>query len=299
MQFFLIYALVGAAAQLVDGTLGMAYGVTSTTLLLAAGTAPAIASASVHFAEVGTTLVSGLAHWKFRNVDWKVVSRIAGPGAVGAIIGAYLLSSLSTEFAEPWMAGLLLVLGLYVAIRFSFLNVASKLTRPRPGMRFLGPLGLIAGFVDATGGGGWGPVATTSLLSSGRLEPRKVIGSVDAAEFVVAFAASIGFLFALGNEELNWTTVAGLLVGGAIMAPISAWLVRIMPARILGAAAGGLIVTSNAGTLMSALELDTATTIGVFLVIVAGWVTALTVAIRSVRAERAANTAKAEKAEVR
>lgn len=288
MQLLLIYALVGGAAQLVDGTLGMAYGVTSTTLLLAAGTSPAIASASVHLAEVGTSLVSGLAHWKFRNVDWRVVARIAGPGAIGAILGAYVLSSLSTEFAEPWMAGLLLVLGLYVIIRFSFLNVASKLTKPRPGIKFLGPLGLVAGFVDATGGGGWGPVATTSLLSSGRLEPRKVIGSVDTSEFVVAVAASLGFFFALGSEELSWSTVAGLLIGGALMAPLSAWLVRIMPARLLGAAAGGLIVLSNARTLMSSLELDGTTTFGVYLVIVAGWVTALVLAIKAIRAERAA-----------
>ncbi|TCP48453.1 hypothetical protein EV191_11010 [Tamaricihabitans halophyticus] len=295
MQLLLIYALVGAAAQLVDGTLGMAYGVTSTTLLLAAGTTPAIASASVHFAEVGTTLVSGIAHWKFQNVDWRVVVRIAGPGALGAIFGAYVLSSLSTEFAEPWMAGLLLVLGLYVIIRFSFLNVAEKLRKPRPGMRFLGPLGLVAGFVDATGGGGWGPVATTTLLSSGRLEPRKVIGSVDTSEFVVALAASIGFLFALGGQELSWTTIAGLLIGGAIMAPFAAWLVRIMPARILGAAAGGLIVLTNSNTLLSAWNVDTATTITVLVVILAGWATALTIAIRALLAER--RTARATAAE--
>ncbi|MQA08395.1 MAG: TSUP family transporter [Pseudonocardiaceae bacterium] len=296
MQILVLYTLIGAAAQLVGGSLGMGYGITSTTLLLAAGTAPAVASASVHFAQVGTSLVSGLAHWKFRNIDWKVVTRIAGPGAVGAVIGAFLLSSLSTEAAAPWMATLLVALGCYVIIRFSFRNVTEKLTKPRPGMRFLGPVGLIAGFVDSTGGGGWGPVATTSLLASGRLEPRKVIGSVATAEFVVTLAASLGFLVALGSSGLSLPTIVGLLVGGAIVAPFAAWLVRILPPRILGTAAGGLIVFTNAGTLMSVLGLDTPSTLGGYLAIVVGWAAALIVAIRSVLAERAAKAA-AQKAE--
>lgn len=289
MRTFIIFALAGIFAQLVDGTLGMAYGVTSTTFLLAAGTAPAVASASVHLAEVGTSLASGAAHWRFGNVDWPVVARIAGPGAVGAVLGAYALSSLSTEAAGPYMAGLLMILGLYVLLRFSFRAVAAKVVSGgRPSARFLAPLGLVAGFVDATGGGGWGPVATTTLLSSGKLEPRKVVGSVDTSEFVVALAASIGFLFALGSAELSWMTVAGLLVGGVIAAPFAAWLVRIMPARLLGTLAGGLIVITNARLVFAAVGIEGAARVGVYLVLVIGWVALIAAAVRAIRQDRAA-----------
>ncbi len=217
MPTFLIFALAGLVAQLVDGSLGMGYGITSTTVLLAAGTAPAAASASVHLAQLGTSLASGAAHRKFGNVDWPVVVvRIAGPGALGAAVGAILLSTVSADLAKPWMAGLLLVLGAYVLVRFSLVAAADRITRPKPGARLLAPLGLFAGFITATGGGGWGPVATTSLLSSGRLAPRKVIGSVSAAEFVVSVAASLGFFFALRGSGISPVAVAGLLAGGVL-----------------------------------------------------------------------------------
>lgn len=288
MRTFVIFALAGVFAQMVDGTLGMAYGVTATSVLLAAGTAPAVASASVHLAEVGTSLASGAAHWKFGNVDWPVVARIALPGAAGAVLGAYALTSLSTEAAAPYMAGLLVVLGTYVLLRFSFRAVAAKVVSgARPGSRFLAPLGLVAGFIDATGGGGWGPVATSTLLSSGRLEPRKVIGSVDTAEFVVALAASLGFLVALGSAQISWLTVAGLLVGGVVAAPFAAWLVRMMPARLLGTAAGGLIVLTNLNILFDAAGIDGAARVAVFLVLVLAWVVALVAAVRALRADRA------------
>ena len=145
----------------------MAYGVTSTTLLLTAGYAPAVASASVHLAEIGTTLASGASHWRFGNVNWRVVRHIGMPGAIGAFAGATFLSSLSTESAAPWMAGILLALGVYLLLRFST-RAPTKVDVP-PRRRFLTPLGLFAGFVDATGGGGWGPVATPTLISSGRM----------------------------------------------------------------------------------------------------------------------------------
>lgn len=289
MHTFVIFALAGLAAQLVDGSLGMAYGVTSTTVLLALGTSPAIASASVHLAEVGTTLASGAAHWRFGNVDWGVVSRIALPGAVGAVLGAYVLTSLSTEAAEPFMAALLIVLGTYVLLRFSVRAVAATVVRgARPGSRFLAPLGLVAGFIDATGGGGWGPVATTTLLSSGRLEPRKVVGSVDTSEFLVALAASIGFLVALRGQGISWITVVGLLVGGVIAAPFAAWLVRIMPPRLLGTAAGGLIVITNVRTVLPAVGVSGAAVSALFLGLAALWVVALVSAVQSIRADRAA-----------
>lgn len=287
MHTFVLFGFAGFLAQLVDGTLGMAFGVTSTTTLVAVGTAPAVASAAVHLAEVGTSLASGAAHWRFRNIDWRTVGILAVPGAVGAALGAYALSSLPTDVAAVWITGVLLVLGLYVLVRFAFLRLGKLITSKRPGARFLGPLGLLAGFVDATGGGGWGPVATTTLLSSGRLEPRKVVGSIDTAEFVVALAASIGFLFSLPQRQgLNYTVVAGLLVGGVLAAPLAAWLVRRLPPRILGAAAGGLIVFTNARTLLDAAQVGAVASRAVEVAIVTLWVSGLVAAIRSVRAER-------------
>ncbi|MGK5741817.1 sulfite exporter TauE/SafE family protein [Micromonospora sp. URMC 103] len=282
MRKLLVLALVGLAAQLVDGSLGMAYGLTSSTLLLVAGVAPAAASASVHLAEIGTTLAAGVAHWRFGNVDWRVVARIAVPGGLGAFAGATFLSSLSTESAAPWMAGILLALGAYLLVRFARPLPATR-TPGRLRGRFLGPLGLVAGFVDATGGGGWGPVATPALLVSGRLEPRKVIGSVDTAEFVVAAAASVGFLLGLGAEGFLLPTVAALLAGGLIAAPVAAWLVRIVPAQLLGAAVGGVIVLTNTRTLLRAAGVDGAASALTYGLLAAGWVIALVLAVRALR----------------
>lgn len=286
MRAFLIFALAGLVAQLVDGSLGMAYGVTSTSVLLAAGTAPAVASASVHLAEVGTTLVSGASHWRFGNVDWRVVGILAVPGAVGAVLGAYMLVNM-TEDAEPYMAGLLLLLGVYVLLRFSSRAVARRVVSgPRPGGRFLGPLGLVAGFLDASGGGGWGPVATSSLLASGRLEPRKVVGSVDTSEFVVALAASLGFLVTFSQKGIDYLVVLALMVGGMIAAPFAAYLVRLLPARVLGTGAGGLIVVTNARTLLNGFDVPAAVVTPVLIVLTVLWVGAVVLAVRSARAER-------------
>jgi uncharacterized protein len=286
MNKLILLALVGLGAQLVDGSLGMAYGVTSTTLLLAIGTNPAAASATVHLAEIGTTLASGVSHWRFGNVDWRVVGILAVPGAVGAALGAYVLVNL-TEDAEPYMAGILLLLGLYVLLRFSSRAIAQRVVSgPRPGGKFLGPLGLVAGFLDASGGGGWGPVATSSLLASGRLEPRKVVGSVDTSEFVVALAASIGFLFTLSQEGLDWTIVLALMVGGVIAAPFAAYLVRLFPARVLGTAAGGLIVVTNARTLLNGFDVPTGIVTTVLIVLAVLWAGAIVLAVLSARRER-------------
>lgn len=245
MMQLVLLALVGLGAQLVDGSLGMAYGVTSTTLLLAIGTNPAAASATVHLAEIGTTIASGISHARFGNVDWKVVFRVGVPGAIGAFFGATLLSTLSTDAAAPVMYGILLALGTYVLIRFTFRGVSTRnLGRPLR-RRFLAPLGLFAGFLDATGGGGWGPVGTPALLASGRMEPRKVIGSIDTSELLVALAASAGFFVGLGGGAVVPAMALALLIGGLIAAPIAAWLVRHLPPRLLGSAAGGLIVLTN------------------------------------------------------
>ncbi len=252
MRRLILIALLGSLAQLVDGTLGMAYGVTATTALLITGITPAVASASVHLAEVGTTLASGLSHWRFGNVDWRVVALIGVPGGIGAFAGATFLSNLSTESASLWVAALLLLLGVYILARFATGKVRAVI-EGRVGGRFLGPLGLVAGFIDATGGGGWGPVATSSLLSSGKLAPRRTVGSVSAAEFIVSVAASIGFLYGLGGSNIPLGIVAALLIGGVLAAPLAAWLVSRLATRWLGVGVGLVLILTNARTLLKGL----------------------------------------------
>lgn len=287
MRKLLVLTFVGFFAQLIDGALGMAYGVTSSSLMLAAGLAPAAASASVHLAEIGTTMASGAAHWRFGNVDWRIVLRLGVPGAIGAFAGATFLSSLSTDAARPWMAGILLLLGAYVLVRFTF----GTLKRTEPGTslrsRFLGPLGLVAGFVDATGGGGWGPVATPTLLVSGKVEPRKVIGSVDTSEFLVAAAASLGFLIGIGNEGVRLPYVIALLAGGLVAAPIAAYLVRVIPPQLLGSMVGGFIVLTNSRTILNSFGVTGSAAATVYVSILLLWAAAIAWSVRRYRASGA------------
>jgi uncharacterized membrane protein YfcA len=282
MKTVVLIALVGFAAQLVDGSLGMAYGVTTTTLLLAIGTNPAAASATVHLAEIGTTLISGVSHWKFGNVDWGVVRKIAIPGAIGAFLGATVLSSLSTEAAAPVMAIILLTLGVYILVRFTFQGIPRHNLGKPLRKRFLAPLGFVAGFVDATGGGGWGPVGTPAILASGRIEPRKVIGSIDTSEFVIAIAASLGFLLALGSQGIDFTWVLAILAGGVLAAPLAAWLVRHIPPRLLGSSVGGIIVLTNTRSLLRSDLVDVSTTVQntIYGLIVILWVSAFVYSLR-------------------
>lgn len=284
----MLLALVGLGAQLVDGSLGMAYGVTSTTLLLAVGASPAAASATVHLAEIGTTLVSGVSHWRFGNVDWGVVAKVGLPGALGAFAGATFLSSLSTETAAPLMAAILLVIGLYVLVRFTVGGLSREHLGKPLRKRFLAPLGAIGGFVDATGGGGWGPVSTPAILASGRLEPRKTIGSIDTSEFLVAIAASAGFIVGIGSEGVRYGWVLALLAGGVIAAPAAAWLVRHIPPRVLGVGAGGLIVLTNAQTLLGsdALGADSGTRHAAYAVLACLWALAVAYSIEQYRQHR-------------
>ncbi len=287
MRKLIVLAIVGLAAQLVDGALGMAYGVTSSSLMLAVGLSPAAASASVHLSEIGTTLVSGASHWRFGNVDWRMVARLGVPGAIGAFAGATFLSNLSTEVATPWMAAILLGLGLYVLARFTLGRIRTDRQGTSFRSRFLSPLGLVAGFVDATGGGGWGPVATPSLLVSGRVEPRKVIGSVDTSEFLVASAASIGFFIGIGNEGVRLGYVLALLAGGVVAAPIAAYLVRIIPPAMLGSLVGGVIVLTNSRTLVREAGITGGGAAAIYLGIVALWAAAVAWSARRVLRERA------------
>jgi uncharacterized protein len=287
VKTLVLLALVGLGAQLVDGSLGMAYGVTSTTLLLAIGSNPAAASATVHLAEIGTTLISGISHWKFGNVDWKVVAKVGIPGAVGSFAGATVLSNLSTAVAAPAMSLILLALGVYLLVRFTLRGVDRRNLGKPMRARFLGPLGLVAGFVDATGGGGWGPVGTPAILASGRMEPRRVIGSIDTSEFLVALAASLGFLLALGDQGIDIVWVLGLLAGGMVAAPLAAWLVRHIPPRMLGSLVGGVIVLTNTRTLLRSDWIDAADPVryGVYAVIYLVWAAAVVHSFRQYRRE--------------
>lgn len=252
MWALLFVSIVGFLAQFIDGSMGMAFGVTATSLLLLLAYNPATASAIVHLAEVATTAVSGLYHIRFGNVHWPTILKLAIPGAVGAFLGAVVLSSLDLTAARPWTSAILLVLGIVIIRRF--VNQRSIGTS-RPGQkRWLIPLGLFGGLVDSTGGGGWGPVVTTSLTLSRVLEPRKAIGTTNTTEFVVALSASVGFLWGLGANVIPWSAVLALLTGGVIAAPVAAWLVSRISQRTLGVTVGFLIVLLNTRQLLMAFD---------------------------------------------
>lgn len=285
MERFIVFALVGLAAQGIDGSLGMAYGVTASTLLVATGVAPAVASASVHLAEIGTTLASGASHWRMGNIDWSVVAKIAVPGAIGAFTGATVLSSLSTAAATPWVAGVLLALGLYIVARFVFGKPPVVVPGKRPGTGLLAPLGLFGGFIDASGGGGWGPVTTPTLIASGTLDPRKVIGSVSASEFAITVSASLGFLIGLGGEALDWRVIGGLLVGGVVAAPFAAYLVKHLSLPVLGAFVGSIVLITNSRTIMVSTGTENAWVYGL---LAAGALALVATALVKVRRARAA-----------
>lgn len=291
MPMLILLAVFGFIAQLVDGSLGMGYGVTSTTMLVSVGVAPAAASASVHFAQIGTTLASGISHAKMGNTDWRTVSILAVPGFVGAFVGAVFLVSLDADFAKPMVATILLALGGYVLFRFLVLGGHRPRLKERNSPLFLIPMGLFGGTLDSIGGGGWGPVGTTTLLSSGRLEPRKVVGSISTTEFVVAVGGSLGFLFAMHSEAIPWRFTAALLVGGVIAAPFAAYLVRHLAPRVLGVAAGGLIIVTNARTLLISTGASGATQAWVLGALFVVWVALLTWVVRRERATRRAAAA--------
>lgn len=286
MRSLILLALAGVAAQMVDGALGMAFGVTSTTVLLTLGIAPAIASASVHLAEVGTTLASGVSHWRFGNIDWTKIAWLAIPGGAGAFLGASVLTSISAAAAKPVVAVILFGLGLYILIRFSFHRSGDPVAGRAIPRGFLAPLGAVAGFMDALGGGGWGPVGTSTLLASRRMEPRKVVGTVSASEFLVTICASIGFLVGLNAAQIPFRIVGALLVGGVIAAPVAAWVVRLLAPRVLGTLVGGIILLTNTRTFLQAIDLDGLVGLPLYLVLIAAWLTAVGVAVASSRRER-------------
>lgn len=279
------FALAGGLAQLVDGTLGMGFGVTSATVLLALGVAPATASAATHAAKLPTTLISGLSHWKAGNVDTAVLLRVAVPGAVGGFLGAVVLTSISLAAAKGAMAALLLFFGLVILARFGFGLRIIPVPRSGHTARWLSPIGLLGGFVDATGGGGWGPVVTPSLMTVTSHEPRKVVGTTNAAEFAVAVAVSMGFITGAAHQDIPWMPVIGLVIGGVIVAPIAARLAGRLPHAPMGTMVGGLIILVNTIAVVGTVgDLPLALDVALILswIAVVGWV-----ASRAWRRERA------------
>ena len=249
---WILFAFVGTIAQLIDGSLGMGFGLTSSTLLVTLGASAAVASAAVHFAEIGTTLASGASHWHAENIDKKILLRLAIPGGIGAFLGATFLSFIDLSSSRIFISTLLLFLGFLLLYRNVFKTEGQVNMVEIKNPRFLSYLGFTGGFVDASGGGGWGPIVTPTLISTTATEPRKVIGTVSAAEFVVAVAASIGFLAQIGRIDIDWAIVGGLAIGGTIAAPFAAKLVGILPAKQLGIVVAVAIIALNAVTIIRA-----------------------------------------------
>jgi uncharacterized protein len=240
----ILFTAVGFAAQLIDGALGMAYGLSATTVLLSLGTAPAMASASVHAAEVFTTAASGAAHWKMGNVDLKLVVRLALPGMVGGAAGAYLLASLPGDVIRPFVSAYLFGMGVLIVTR-----AVRKRVRPEA-PRHVIPLGLFGGFIDAVGGGGWGPIVASTLVGRGAV-PRMAIGSVNLAEFFVTLTVSVTFLATVGLDLMP--IIIGLVLGGIIAAPFAALATRHIPDRPLMLMVGAVIVLLSLRELVRAV----------------------------------------------
>lgn len=231
------FIAIGFIAQAVDGALGMAFGVISNTLLISLGVPPAIASARVHTVEAFTTAVSGISHVLHKNVDWWLFARLAIPGMIGGALGAYVLTGIHAEVAKPFVLGYLSLIGVYLLVRG--IKYPPQVKRPK----VVAPLGLVGGFLDAAGGGGWGPIVTSNLLVQGA-EPRKVIGTVNTTEFFLTMTISATFIAALGLEVFTLATV-GLLIGGIAAAPFGAFAARHISARLLLTIVGAVLTLTS------------------------------------------------------
>jgi uncharacterized membrane protein YfcA len=245
-DFFSLFA-IGFLAQIIDGALGMAFGTVSNAFLLAAGLPPAQASALVHTAEVFTTGASAASHIYHRNVDWRLVRRLGVAGVLGAILGAWILSNLDISAARRYVYLYLLVMGIYILLKSMQIAPVRQVSG-----RWTAPLGFAGGFLDASGGGGWGPIVTSTLIGAGHA-PRQTVGSVNAAEFLVAFAASATFFVELGAAHLQH--LVPLVIGGVLAAPLGGWAIKRVSARVLMAAVGTLIVTLSLIQLARAFRL--------------------------------------------
>jgi uncharacterized membrane protein YfcA len=252
---FLLVAVIGAVAQFVDGAMGMGYGTTAASVLIAAGLFPALVSASVHTAETFTTLASGVSHLKLGNVDRGIVLPLAVSGIIGGVAGAYLLASLvSGKDMRPLVAVILLLLGLSLLLRAWRGRMANSFGgRTALSRKLLWPLGLAAGAVDAIGGGGWGPVATATLMTGRQTEPRLIVGSVNLAEFFVTLAITLTFGLTLGFENFLWHITIPLIIGGVLVAPVAALVSRRVSPKLLMVSVGVLLVLLNGKTAFQSL----------------------------------------------
>jgi len=240
----IVFIVVGFVAQMIDGALGMAYGVSSTTFLLSIGIPPAAASASVHTAEIFISGVSGLSHLRFGNVDKKLFKKLLIPGVIGGVLGAYILTAVPGKMIKPFIALYLLIMGLII------LRKALKKIRETEVRTKLFPLGIVGGFFDAIGGGGWGPIVTSTLVARGH-SPRFAIGSVNLAEFFVTVAEVATFFTIIGLT--HWRIIVGLIIGGVLAAPLAAWVCKRLSSRALMIIVGVLIIGLSIRTVYLAL----------------------------------------------
>jgi uncharacterized protein len=238
---FFIYLAIGIFAQLVDGTLGMGYGATSTSFLLSFGVNPATSSMGVHVAEMFTTGASAISHYKFKNINKKLVTYLVVPGVLGSIVGAYLLSDIiDGNSIKPYIAVYMIILAIVIIVK------GLRKKRPKQKTKNLGYLAVFGGFMDSIGGGGWGPIVTSTLMGKGR-DARYTIGSVNAAEFAISFASGITFM--LFNGISGWKVIVGLIIGGVIAAPISALLINKIPRKSMTVLVGILLIFLSLRTL--------------------------------------------------
>lgn len=285
MQRMIIFGIAGFVAQLVDGAIGMGYGLTSSSMLLALGVAPAVASASIHMAEVATTAASGASHWRLGNVDMRIVKTMMVPGALGAFVGACFLSNISGDLIKPFISVGLLLLGVYIVARY-LLERGERQASSHVSRWKLIPLSVVAGFFDSVGGGGWGPISTPVLLAHRGIEARKVVGSVDTSEFFVALSGTLGFIVALGLDDINWQWVGVFAVSGLIAAPLAAWIVRLLPARLLAVIVGGAIIVTNAKTLLGTLSIEGEPASLILGSLVIAWLGLVSLAVKRHRSNR-------------
>lgn len=245
---FYIYVIAGFIAQLIDGALGMAYGITASSLLLGWGVPPAVASSTVHAAECFTTGASAISHHAFGNISKDLFRRLLIPGIIGAALGAFLLTKIDGDTIKPYISGYLLIMGVVIILK------AFRPFPPREVTTKLTPLALVGSFLDAVGGGGWGPIVATNLIVRGN-SLRHAVGSVNAVEFFVTMSASITFFLSIGLG--HWQVIAGLALGGVIAAPFGAFLTKKLPHRPMMVLVGTLVIGLSLRTLLKALGYTT------------------------------------------
>ncbi|WP_025272819.1 sulfite exporter TauE/SafE family protein [Haloglycomyces albus] len=265
-------AVGGILAQAVNGSLGMGYGTIATTILLSAGITPVVASATVNVATAGVGYASGLSHWKMGNVHWKLTGLLAVPGMLGGFFGATALTSLSINAATPVTAIILAGLGIIIILKFARRTDRDVIVAPTR-LGFAMPTGLMGGFLNALGGGGWGPVATPAMLATSGLPPAKVVGSVSVAEALTATAIVVGFWYSLADTmTVMWPVVIGLVAGGVVISPLAAWATRRIPTRRLGLVIGFLVVVLNLHKFFQHIDIATAAVVVIYLCISAAGV---------------------------